>query len=221
MEGDSLLKLSAWLSPAFPTGAFAYSGGLEHAIDQQWVCDRGSLARWLEDVLTKGSLRNDAIFLSCAWRAFAAQDHAAFASTRNLAAAFSPSHERHNETMALGQAFVKTVNSAWPSGKPALSEFLPYPVAIGTAAAAHNIALRDTLTVFLQAGVGNLISVGIRLIPLGQTDGQRVLASLGDHIGALSRDAFDASLDDVGGCTLLSDFACLAHETMDTRLFRS
>jgi urease accessory protein len=98
---------------------------------------------------------------------------------------------------------------------------LAYPVAVGVTAAGHAISIEPALHAYLHAVAANLISAGVRLIPLGQTDGQRVLAALEPVVTAAEQRALATTLDDVGGAALRADLASMLHETQYTRLFRS
>lgn len=219
-------RLAVWLSPAFPTGAFAYSHGLEWAAERGWIGDRATLATWLEDLLVHGAAGNDLILLAAAARAFADADLVRLDAVNALALALQPSAERYLETAQQGTSFLHTVAAAWPcdgleAARAALGAQVALPVALGVAATGHGIALPATLHASAQAFVTNLVSAAIRLSVVGQTDGQRIIAGLMPTIAAIARRAEAATLDDLGACTLRSDIASLAHETQYTRLFRS
>ncbi|MEI8152135.1 MAG: urease accessory UreF family protein, partial [Hyphomicrobiales bacterium] len=96
-----------------------------------------------------------------------------------------------------------------------------YPVAVGVAAAGHGISLEPALHAFLHAVTANLISAGVRLVPLGQSDGQRLLAALESVVKAAAQRALVTSLDEVGSAALRADLVSQLHETQYTRLFRS
>jgi urease accessory protein len=226
LEPAALYRLMAWLSPAYPVGAFSYSGGLEWAIEAGDVTDAASLIRWLAVMIREGGGFCDAVFLVHAHRAVAAQDDAALAAVAELAAAFTPTRERFLETTAQGRAFFDTTRAAW--GCAALDRLvvvwdgpLAYPIAVAVASAGHGIALEPTLAAFLQAVAGNLVSAGLRLVPLGQTDGQRVLAGLEPVIAACLQQALACPLGEVGSAAFRADIASMRHETQYTRLFRS
>lgn len=223
---SGLHHLLAWASPAFPVGAFSYSHGLDWSVSAGDVRDRATLVGWLEDLLRYGAGRNDAILAAAAWRAVRAHDQAALAETAALAAALSPSAERRLETVAQGNAFRDTVRAAWPA--PALGMIardkitdIAYPAAFGAAAAAHGVAITMTLNALVHAFVANLISAAVRLVPLGQTDGQLALRALGPLIDEVAADARPGKLDEIGGAVWRADIASMAHETQYTRLFRS
>jgi urease accessory protein len=222
----ALYRLMAWLSPAYPVGAFSYSSGLEWAIEAGDITNAATLADWLGATMRGGSGFCDAAFFVHAHRAVTAGDDAALRTVAELAAAFAPSKERHLETTAQGRAFVDTTRAAWPT--PALDRLaaawdgaVAYPVAVAVTCAGHGIALEAALSALLHAVVANQISAGVRLIPLGQTDGQRVLAALEPALTATAERALATSLDDIGSATFRADVASMRHETQYTRLFRS
>jgi len=214
-----------WLSPAFPVGGYSYSHGLEWAVQAGGVRDAATLGDWVEDILNHGAGRSDVIFLAETWRAVAAGDARLLGETIELAAAFAPSAERRLETLAQGAAFLTATRAVWPS--PELEQLcadgrdIAYPVAVGASAAAHGLPLVPTAQAFAQAFAANVVSAGVRLIPLGQTDGLRVLARLEPLIPHVVASGLAAGLDDVGGAAIAADIASMRHETQYTRLFRS
>lgn len=212
----NLLRLLAWLSPAFPTGAFAYSHGLEWAVESGDVTDGPSLQAWLRDVLAHGAGRSDTILLRHAHAA--AHDPAALAQITELAIATSPARERRSEALDQGRAFLL---AAVPWSAPSLPPRTPYAVAVGALAGAHGIDADDTAAAYLQTFAANLISAAVRLVPLGQTTGLRVLAALEPEVLAIAAATANATLDDLGGAAFRSDLAAMRHETQYTRLFRS
>jgi urease accessory protein len=221
-----LYRLMAWLSPAYPIGAFSYSGGLEWAVEAGDIKDAQTLRQWLAVMLGEGSGFCDAVFFVHAHRASIAKDSAALCAVAELAAALVPSKERLLETTAQGRAFLDATRAAWPC--PALDSLeaawpgtVALPVAISVTCAGHGIPSEPALQAFLQALTANWISAGVRLIPLGQTDGQRVLAALEPDVAAVARRALATPLDDIGSCTFRADIASMRHETQYTRLFRS
>jgi urease accessory protein len=212
----ALLRLMAWLSPAFPTGAFAYSHGLEWAVESCDVANETSAASWLNDVITHGTGRADTILLRHAHRA--AIDLTALTEIADLAYATASCRERQSELLDQGKAFML---AAAPWGIPPAPERIPYPVAVGLVSGAHGIPEDAIAAAFLQAFTTNLISAAVRLVPLGQTAGLRVLAALESTILATACATKVATLDDLGGCAFRSDLAAMRHETQYTRLFRS
>ena len=225
-EGAALYRLMTWLSPAFPIGAFSYSSGIEWAVEAGDIVDAASLQDWLSAMLTDGSGFCDGVFVACSHRAVMAGDDAALREIAELAAAFVPSRERQLETTSQGRAFIEIARSAWNcDGLDRLIAVcdgaIVYPVAVGVVSAAHSIPLAATMHGFFHAVTSNWISAGARLVPLGQTDSQRVLAALESVVVATGGRAMQASLEDLGSATFRADLASLRHETQYTRLFRS
>lgn len=209
----ALIRILTWLSPAFPTGAFAHSHGLEFAVAAGAVADAPALCAWLGDVLRYGSGRSDVILLRHAHRA--ASDAERLASLAELAEAAAIARERRDETLALGAAFARAA-APWAAVAPA-----PYPVAVGALTGRSGINEDNAVAAYLQAFAANLASAGVRLIPLGQSNGLAVLAELEPVVlGVLDETRF-AGLDDIGGACWLAEIAAMRHETQYTRLFRT
>jgi urease accessory protein len=226
IEVAALYRLMTWLSPSFPVGAFSYSSGIEWAVEAGDIGDAASLRDWLAAMLADGSGFCDAVFLAQAHRAAASRDEAALREIAELAAAFVPSRERQLETSAQGRAFVEIARAAWNCEGidrmiSCCDGAIVYPVAVGLVSAAHGVPLAPAMQAFLHALASNWISAGARLVPLGQTDSQRVLASLEPVVAATAKRALAAGLDDLGSATFRADLASLRHETQYTRLFRS
>ncbi|MBN2629702.1 MAG: urease accessory protein UreF [Rhodobacteraceae bacterium] len=207
-----LLTLVQWLSPAFPTGGFAYSHGLEVAIAVGAVADGVALQRWLADVLAHGAGRQDAILLVQALR-----PDADVAALDALARALQPSAERLSETLEQGTAFARTV--AGLTGRCLPPRCLP--VALGEAASVLDLAPAQVVALYLHGFASNLVSIAMRFMPLGQSEGQGVLAALHPLITDLADQAVHLSLDDLGSCALGADMAAMQHETQDVRIFRT
>lgn len=230
-EAAALYRLMTWLSPSFPVGAFSYSSGIEWAVEAGDITDAASLRDWLAAMLTDGSGFCDGVFLAQAHRAASSNDasssdNGALREIAELAAAFVPSRERQLETSAQGRAFIDIARAAWAcEGLDALiaacDGAVVYPVAVGLVSAAHGIPLTPAMHAFLHALVSNWISAGSRLVPLGQTDSQRILAGLEPVVVSTAKRALEASVDDLGSATFRADLASLRHETQYTRLFRS
>ncbi|MBU2962512.1 urease accessory protein UreF [Citreicella sp. C3M06] len=205
------LTLHQLFSPAFPTGAFAWSHGLETAIQDGSVTDSATLRAWLETALRHGSGWSDAVLMACAARG----EDPVFLTELGLA--LSPSTERRAETDQQGRAFSSTVCAVWGVAIPPA----PYPVAAGLAVRALGLPLVEALRLYLQAFAANLTSAGVRLIPLGQTDGQRITLALAPLCAELADRAQSATSDDIGGFAPLIDIASQRHDMLYSRTFRS
>jgi urease accessory protein len=225
-EAAALYRLMTWLSPSFPVGAFSYSSGIEWAVEAGDIGDAASLRDWLISMLADGPGFCDGVFLAHAHRAASSLDESGLRDVAELASAFVPSRERCLETSAQGRAFIEIARAAWNcEGLDQLVSHcggaIVYPVAVGLVSAAHAIPLAPTMHAFFHALTSNWISAGARLVPLGQTDSQRVLALLEPIVVSTGRRALEASLDDLGSATFRADLASMRHETQYTRLFRS
>ena len=213
-----LARLLTWLSPAFPTGGFAYSHGLEWSVEAGDVTDETTLRDWVADVLSHGSGRSDTILLRHAHRV--SPDDLPALCALGIALAFG--RERRLEICAQGEAFVRA-GTVWGGLRiTAVADMqVPYPIAVGALAADHGIEADLAATGYLQALAATLVSAGVRLIPLGQTAGLRVVRLLEPVIAKLVEQTRSAELDDLGGACFRSDIAALRHETQRTRLFRT
>ena len=206
-----LLTLVQWLSPAFPVGGYAYSHGLEWAISSGDVARASDLEAWIRTVLVEGAGRSDAIILAEALRG---TDPVRLDA---VARALAASKERLAETLDQGAALIATTNALTGADVPPMA----YPVALGVAAGALGLPPQQVLALYLHAFASNLVQAVVRFVPLGQTEGQAVLAALHPTIEGLATEVMDATLDDLATGAFRSDLAAMAHETMDVRIFRT
>ena len=211
IDTAGLLTLAHWLSPAFPTGAFAFSHGLEAAIADGQVCDAAGLQDWLDVMLTHGAGRTDAIFL------YAAHHGDDLPTLAALAAALQPSAERRTETLMQGAAFATTLRAVWPHELPDMV----LPLVVGRAAALQGLPAGPVSAVYLQAMVVNLTQAAQRLMPLGQTAAARIVAGLGPVVAKLAGATALMTTDDLGSAAFAIDIASMRHAAMEPRLFRS
>jgi len=215
----ALLRLMAWLSPAFPIGSFSYSHGLETAAHLGLVTDADSLRQWLADLIERGSAWNDAVLFAEAHGRVSTD--AKLSDLAELGEAMAGSRERHMETMLQGAAFLRAA-AAWPH--PALGALpadCPYPVVVGAVAGAHGVPLEPALAAFLQAFASNQIQASIRLGVIGQVDATATLAALERLVSEAASHAAVSTLDDLGSATIAAEIASMQHETHYSRLFRT
>ena len=213
IEARQLLLLLNWMSPAFPTGGFAYSHGLEWAIEDGRVTTATGLRSWIEDLMTRGSGWNDAVLFANCWRHDAAE-------LNELALALAASSERHLETTQLGRAF-RIAASAWMLPIALEEGDIAYPIAAATACRAAGIEPHHALLAYLQGFGTALVSVAVRLVPLGQTQGLETLRDLMPAVAATAERAARAGLDDLGAIAIAADIAAMNHETLRSRVFRT
>uniref|UniRef100_UPI0030BA1633 urease accessory protein UreF n=1 Tax=Neoroseomonas oryzicola TaxID=535904 RepID=UPI0030BA1633 len=223
---EALYRLLTWLSPAYPVGAYTYSHGLEAAVEEGAVTRRDDLVAYVATALRDGAGRVDGALLAAAHRALAAGKARALDAVAELGAAWRGTPETALEAEAQGTAFLNVTLAAWP--EPRLAAFaarhprrIPHAVAFGAAAAAHGVPLRDATFGYLSAFAANLVSAGVRLVPLGQTDGQLATAALLPVVAAAAEAALTADLDRIGTASPALDLFSIRHETQYTRLFRS
>lgn len=237
LTAGGLHALLAWMSPSFPVGAYTYSHGLERVIEDGAVCDAATLHGWLDGVLRHGAGRSDAVLLAHAMSAATPGDERTFRELLELSLALQPSSERRLEASAQGDAFASAVAAAWtpPVDTPAGQLFArltsgadavprggwTYCMALAASAAAWGLPAGTVVSAGLHAFAANLVSAAVRAVPLGQTDGQRVLSRLGTTIRIVAGEALVAPLSDIGGCAFATDIASMNHEVQYTRLFRS
>ncbi len=210
---EQIITLGQWLSPAYPVGGFAYSHGLESLVETGAVTDADSLRDWLADVLRYGAGLSDARFLVAAHRA----DAGKIGEIDTLCRAFAPSRERLQETGLQGAAFCEVTAAVWGVDIAGLT----YPVALGRAAALEGLSPALTTRLYLQAFVANLVAAAQRLLPIGQTEGQRLIRALAPLISDITEQALAGSLDDLSGTAFLADIASMKHETQYSRIFRT
>jgi urease accessory protein len=225
----ALLRQQSWLSPAFPTGAYSYSHGIEWAVESGYIHDRKTLVDWVEADLCYGSGRNEAIFFIEAWRSATDDDCEKLLGIAELAAAFRSTSEFALETSQQATACLATLRRVWPdplleSLSPLLSGLRIAPVLsviLGIRAAREKIPATLAVPAFLQSYLANLVTAGVRLIPLGQTDGQLGIAELEPAVLTVAAQAHQATIHDLGSAAFTVDLASASHETQYTRLFRS
>jgi urease accessory protein len=226
---EHLTRLMAWLSPTFPIGGYTYSHGIEYAVESGHVLNRADLVRWVEAILKHGAGRTDAVLFAAAYRAVKAGDEAALIWAAERADVLRGSSELALESTAQGTAFLSTVTNTWPpdglarwtavlatTGRPPA-----HAVAVAIVMACAGMPLEMALAGFMHSFAANLVSAGVRLVPLGQTDGQRAIAELDPIIHRAAARALDARIVDLGGRAPMIDWAAMSHETQYTRLFRS
>lgn len=224
MDEAALYRLMTWLSPAYPTGAFSYSHGIEYAVEVGFVTDCESLTGWIGHIVCEGAGRVDAMLFRAAYEV--ADDDCALDGVAELAAAFRGTAETALESAQQGAAFFVTTRRAWPN--PRLEAFAArhpdgvaaLPVAVALACVGC-VPLESALSAYLQAFGANLVSAGVRLIPLGQSDGQRAVVALESYVHRAARAALVTPIEGIAAAAPMVDWTSMRHETQYTRLFRS
>lgn len=221
----ALVKLLQLASPALPVGAYSYSQGLECAVEEGIVADEAQAACWIEDVLRLSVAPCEGGHLLRMLAAWARQDHAAAAALNAAFLATREAAELRAETVQMGHSMARLLPELapqWP-GLAALAAIgtPSFPLAWSAAASAFGLPPREALTAYLWAWLESQVMAAVKLVPLGQSAGQRILGRLGAQIETL----VDTPVPD--DAAALSNFApglALAscrHETQYSRLFRS
>ena len=208
---SKLITVMQWLSPAFPIGGFAYSHGLEWAINKGYVSNREELQKWISDLLEYGSLKNDAILIKLVLKGSDPKE------INEIAIALCPANERLSETQLQGGAFCKIMREVWSLE----IDDLTLPIALALAAKNESIDQNLVVPAYLHSFCSNLISVAMRLIPIGQTDGQKTLRELSPLISDSVRAVAKSDKDDLGSACFLSDVSAMQHEYLQPRVFKT
>ncbi len=226
MDDAALYRLMTWLSPSYPVGAYTYSHGIEYAVEAGLIGDADGLREWIATILRHGAGQVDGVTFAAAHECAGNDDIDELARVCEFAAAFRATAETALESTAQGRAFLSLTADVWAT--PVMDRLteawngpVVYPVAVAVASAGHGIALRESLLAYLHAFAANLVSAGLRLIPLGQSDGQRVVRALEPVVGAAAETALNTPMDELGTAAPMVDICSMKHETQYTRLFRS
>jgi urease accessory protein len=224
-DNGGLLRLMSWLSPTFPIGSYSYSHGIEQAVETGLLTNLSDVTAWISSVLRHGGAWIDAVLFKEVFRALQDDDPDRLVQVADLANAWRGTAETALESRAQGQAFVAALQASWPAARQdrwlAQLPHQPYAIVVAVAAAAADIQEDAALSAYLQAVTANLVSAAVRLIPLGQTDGQRAVKALVQLIPDVVVAALKASVDNLGTATPMVDWVSMRHETQYTRLFRS
>ena len=197
-----LLQLA---SPALPVGAYSYSGGLEAAIEAGLVKDAASARRWIGDVLEFSVLRMEAPLLLKMIEAPAAEWNERFLASRETA-------ELRAETVQMGYSLNRLLPEL--GVEPCPYEEPSFPAVFAHAVRAWGLGARQALTAYLWAWLENQVMAAVKAVPLGQTDGQKILLALGAKLHELDE---EEPGNFAPGLAILSSL----HETQYSRLFRS
>jgi urease accessory protein len=216
-------RLLQLVSPALPVGAYSYSQGLESAIESGTVRDAASARRWIGDVLELSIANLEAPVLLRLVRAWRGGDVAAAARWNGEFVASREAAELRAETLQMGYSLRRLLLELEVPGAHALEAFdeLAYPTVFAFAAAAWNVAERDALAAYLFAWIENQGLAAVKTVPLGQTDGQRILLALGDRIPACVDRAIALGDDELASFAPGLAIACARHETQYSRIYRS
>ena len=216
---SNLLKLLTWNNQSYPIGSYSFSSGLEYAVEINIVNSAEELKTWLKDLLILGNLQSDAILLVEAWKLLHNKKDSQIIELNNFALSLNQSSERYIESLEQGKSFIKISTASW--GHKFACNNLTFPLAYASSAVQENISLEDTLLSFLHSSICNLLAAGIKLIPLGQTQGQLIQVQLNDVIQKEYKNILKKNLNFIGNCGWVNDIVSMKHEHQFTRIFRT
>lgn len=224
MSPTQLLSLLQLASPALPVGAYSYSEGLEILVERGAIATTNDLQSWIENSLNSGAIRIEAAILTRIWQAQNQQNFPQLQYWNHWTSAAKETEELRQQSWQMGRALHRLLSEIQPSLLPSLTAIgtpSNYVVVFGIAAANWQIPLSETLLGYLQSWATNLIAAGIKLIPLGQTAGQKLILDLQPSFIQASQEILSLTDDDLSSCNWGLTLASMAHETQYTRLFRS
>jgi urease accessory protein len=225
MNAQSLLSLLYLSSPALPVGAFAYSQGLETAIDKGWVTDENALTDWISGILTNGLALQDLPLFYRLYDAWQAEDSASVVHWNQWVFACRESAELVMEEEQMGKSIMRLLNSLGKTPTTevcrALTSECGFVAAFALAAVRFDVPAKEAAMGLCWSWMENQVTVSCKTIPLGQTKAQQVLMKL----MPLLQDAIEQSLyiqdEDIGATLPGFAMASAFHETQYSRLFRS
>ncbi len=226
MNHVALLALLQLTSPALPVGAYSYSEGLETLIDRQLIINDNQLQLWLTASLATGSIGIEAAILLRAYRAWAGRDLDSLSYWNHWLSATRESYELQQQNWQMGRSLLKLMRDLqpqeyWAELETTLGENCNFAIVFALAVAEGKMDERTMLMGYLYSWASNLVSAGVKLIPLGQTDGQRLLQQLGAPLVAAVDRALMLPDEDLFSCNWGLALASMTHETQYSRLFRS
>lgn len=227
----ALLCLLQLASPALPVGAYSYSEGLETLVDTGTIKNDQSLKHWLEQELRYGAIRIEAAVMVRAYQVAQLGDTEALGYWNNWLSALRETEELRQQSWQMGRSLVRLLLELQPleTRKNASLQSLAnaaglpcnFAIAFGIAAAHWQIDVPAALLGYLHSWATNLITTGVKLIPLGQTAGQQLLLKLNPHFICATGEILALEDDDLNSCGWGLSLASMGHETQYTRLFRS
>ena len=225
LPAPSLLQLMWLASPALPVGGFAYSEGLEAAVESGLVDSEASSSDWLVDQLHLSLARSDLAALAKAIGAWRRRDMDHVRELNHWMLQTRESQEMRAQTAQMGRSLMEWLrhhNTASPEDIEACAQMQPtYPIAFALAAAATQAGVRDALLAFAFSWAENMMAAAIKSVPLGQSAGQRILSRLADEMPAVVEQAMGLKDSARQAFTPMLTILSAQHETQYSRLFRS
>lgn len=222
----ALLRLLQLASPALPVGAYSYSDGLENLVETDVINNQKSLSMWLEQELQCGAIRLEAAIMLRAYDCTNSNNCEGLSYWNYWLTAIKETTELREQSWQMGGSLIGLLRDLQPQQKmqnlvSAVGKPCNYAIAFGIGAAYWQIDLKAAVLGYLHSWASNLIGAGVKLIPLGQTTGQKLLLQLDTRIALTTQEILTLEDEDLSSCGWGLSLASMAHETQYTRLFRS
>ncbi|MCX7593390.1 MAG: urease accessory protein UreF [Fischerella sp.] len=224
LTDSNLLCLLQLASPTLPVGGYSYSEGLETLVEDGAIADFENLKHWLEMELRYGAIRLETAVMVRAYKSVLVGDLQALSAWNSWLSAVRETEELRNSSLGMGRSLVKLLVELQPQIAPianAVGNSCNYAIAFGIAAAYWQINIQAAVLGYLHSWASNLITAGVKLIPLGQTSGQQLLLEIQPLLSTTSVQILSLEDDDLSCCSWGLSLASMRHETLYTRLFRS
>lgn len=224
LTNSNFLSILQLASPALPVGAYSYSEGLEMLVENGTIQNMNDLQDWLYSELKYGSIRIDGAVIKRALEAAKLGDLEALKKWNLWLSAVRDTEELRSGSWQMGRSLIQLLTKLVPESLP-LATAVGYPcnyaIAFGIASAIMQINTNTALLAYLHSWVNNLITAGVKLIPLGQTSGQELLLNLQPLLNKTMLEIIELEDDNLDCCSWGLSLASMQHETQYTRLFRS
>jgi urease accessory protein len=223
-ETQPLLRLLQLVSPTLPVGAYSYSEGLETLVQQGKIMTPEAVIQWIEQELQWGLIRLDAVAIKEAYSAFANSDQQALLALNSQLSALRDAEEGRQQSWAMGRALNRMAVQLEPDLKSwisAMNGSCNFAISFTLLAAQWQIVPQTAMLGFLQSWATNLIAAAIKLVPLGQTVGQKILLELTPTLETATAQCWVTALEDLALSSWGTSLASMQHETLYSRLFRS
>jgi urease accessory protein len=224
LTDSSFLSILQLTSPALPVGAYSYSEGLETLVEQGANANQQNLKDWLYSQLRYGAIRVEAALMLRAYESAKIGDLEALAHWNRWLSAARETEELRNSSWQMGRSLLQLLGKLQPEIMPTLNAVgnpCNYAIAFGIATAHWQVDVKAALLGYLHSWASNLITAGVKLIPLGQTAGQQLLLDLQELLSVVALEILALEDDELGCCSWALSLASMQHETQYTRLFRS
>tara|TARA_B100001248_G_scaffold129623_1_gene97190 strand:- start:147 stop:860 length:714 start_codon:yes stop_codon:yes gene_type:complete len=223
---SDLHTVLTWFSPSYPIGSYAYSHGLEYAVEEGLVKDPQTLLGWIRDLLFFGTGYNDSIIINSIYDSVANDNCVEFDYISQIANAIKPTKEIALESYQQGVSFKNILMDVYSNSNLTfylnrLDDCITYPSVVGVAGGIFEVEKKLLLHSYLHAFTSNILSAALRIMPIGQTEIQKIIFQMKGNVEEMTNKSLGLSLSDLGSSVFISDWASSKHQNQYTRLFRS